>query len=104
MEAKLKGGNIMAKRKMNTQNIEETPVELKEEVETEGSVSEGVVVDCTKLNVRKAPSKESKPVTIVDSGDTLKIVDADKNFGDWYKVITNNKVSGFCMKKYVKIN
>ena len=102
----------MAKREIKTQNvenIEETKVEqvapvVEEKKEEKSSVSIGIVVDCAKLNIRKAPKKESEIVAIVDAGAELKVIDEDKHAGDWYKVITDNKVSGFCMKKYVKIN
>ena len=96
----------MAKREMKTQDVEQTKVEQtapeKKEDRT-GSVERGIVVDCSKLNIRKDPKKDAHIVLIVDAGAELKVIDSDKHKGDWYKVITANKVHGFCMKKYVKI-
>lgn len=96
----------MAKREMKTQDVEQTKVEQtvpeKKEDRT-GSVERGIVVDCSKLNIRKEPKKDAHIVLIVDAGAELKVIDSDKHKGDWYKVITANKVHGFCMKKYVKI-
>ena len=116
----------MAKREMKTQNIEETKVEqvvpeeqtepiveeqsepvvkeAKVEKKNEGSVSKGKVVECSKLNIRKAPKKDAAVAAIVDAGEILSIIDEDKATGEWYKVVTNKKIEGFCMKKYIKIN
>lgn len=100
----------MAKREMKSRNTEETKIEQEVQVEptvenkkeTDG-VELGVVVDCTKLNIRKEPKIDSHVVLVVDAGAELKVIDSDKARGDWYKVITANKVHGFCMKKYVKL-
>ena len=102
----------MAKREMKARNVEETKVEQAEVNASEaakmddsktGSIERGIVVDCSKLNIRKEPKKDAHIVLIVDAGAELKVIDSDKHKGDWYKVITANKVHGFCMKKYVKI-
>lgn len=98
----------MAKREMRTKNVEmtqnETPaVEKTETVKPEvNSVKKGIVVDCLKLNIRKDPKSDAKVVTIVDAGAKLKI-DEEGSVGDWYKVTTEKKAYGYCMKKYVKI-
>ena len=96
----------MAKREMKSQDIEQTKVEQtvpKEKDDNKGSVERGIVVDCSKLNIRKEPKKDAHIVLIVDAGAELKVIDSDKHKGEWYKVITANKVHGFCMKKYVKL-
>lgn len=106
---------------------ESTPVEEKEEVVTtidadeteeveemtevteavEEEVSEDVpedapsrygVVNCAKLNIRKGPSKNSNSLCIVESGSELEI----EHFNDeWFKVVTQEGVSGYCMRKFV---
>ena len=116
----------MAKREMKSQNVEETKVEqevieeatpvveeatieqaepvVKEKKEDkQGSIEIGVVTGCTSLNVRKKPDKDADVATIVKAGAELKVIDSDKHKGEWYKVITADKVQGFCMKKYIKI-
>lgn len=101
----------MAKREMKYRNTEETKIEnveqsapvVEETKKEESSVSLGVVVGCTKLNIRKEPKIDSHVVLVVDAGAELKVIDVEKATGDWYKVITANKVHGFCMKKYVKL-
>lgn len=99
----------MAKREMKTKPVEETKVEQSEVVANEtakpetGSVEKGIVVDCTRLNIRKEPKKDAYIKAVVDAGAELRVIDSDKHAGDWYKVITANKVHGYCMKKYVKL-
>lgn len=105
----------MAKREMKTQNteavkvvqIKNADVEVTEAVVTENKkptgITKGIVVDCEKLNIRKAPKKDSEvPVAIIDKGSKVTI-DEDKSTDDWYRVKTEKNVWGFCMKKYVKI-
>ena len=120
MEEKLKGGIFMAKREMKTNNVKEAKVEIANciteeetkveqvnsitEEKKEGSTSLGVVIDCSKLNIRKKPNKESEIVSIVDSGSNLKVIDPDKHQGEWYKVTTSKGVNGFCMRKYVELS
>lgn len=103
----------MAKREMKTQNTEEVkveqavasePVVAEKKEDKTGSIENGIVVDCSKLNIRREPKKDADIVLIVDAGAELKVIDSDKHKGDWYKVITSNKVHGFCMKKYVKLD
>lgn len=103
----------MAKREMKKRDVEETKVDLTEPATEENvvettkndveSVTKGVVVDCSKLNIRKAPKMDADIVAIIDAGATLTIIDEGKHAGEWYKVVTDKKVNGFCMKKYVKI-
>lgn len=106
----------MAKREMKSQNVEETNVESVETTETvkteevvepiakekkASGVSKGIVVDCEKLNVRKA-AKNSDIVTVIDKGSKVTI-DDDKSTDEWYRVKTEKNIWGFCMKKYIKI-
>lgn len=101
----------MAKREMKSRNTEETKIEnvvqsepvVEEPKKKESSVSLGVVVGCSKLNIRKEPKADAYVALVVDAGAELKVIDVEKAAGDWYKVITANKVHGFCMKKYVKL-
>lgn len=99
----------MAKREMRTKNVEETKAEQSEVVTNEtakpetGGVEKGIVVDCVRLKIRKEPKKEAHVVSVVDAGAELRVIDRNEHDGDWYKVITANKVHGYCMKKYVKL-
>lgn len=80
---------------------EETTNEV--EKESEEDIRSGIIDGCKKLYVRKEPSKNSEPVSIVEEGSELAI-DITHSTDDFYKVITLNGIEGFCVKGYVKIN
>ncbi len=63
----------------------------------------GKVSDCEKLNVREQPSKDSKPIEILDKDDIVEI-DMNSSTDDFYKVFTKSSKSGYCMKKFIKIS
>lgn len=76
-------------------SVEETIVEVETVV--------GVVSGCEKLNLRAEANKDSKILTILDKNTEL-IVDIDASTTeDFYKVITNAGVEGYCMKKFITI-
>ena len=77
------------------EEVEETVEPVAKPVPTTG------VVDCAKLNIRKTPAKYAEVLCVVDK-DTVLSIDNDKSTNDWYAVSTG-KVSGFCMKQFVKI-
>lgn len=65
---------------------------------TEAKVPIYGVVNCARLNIRRGPSIDTKPVSIVESGSELEI----ETFNDeWFKVLTNDGISGYCMKKFI---
>ena len=80
---------------------EETTNEV--EKESEEDIKSGIIDGCKKLYIRKEPSKNSEPVSIVEEGSELAI-DITHSTDDFYKVITLNGIEGFCVKEYVKIN
>lgn len=87
------------------QSIEKSAEDTDESVETDEEVIEpfiGTVVNCTKLNVRKEPNKESEIVCKVDSGSEL-MIDTTKSTDDWYSVCTEAGIEGFCMKEYISV-
>lgn len=57
----------------------------------------GVVIGCSKLNVRKAPKTEAKILTTINKGSTVTIHD---EIGDFYKIGDKE----YCMKKYISVN
>lgn len=63
----------------------------------------GVVCDCKKLNIRKAPNKDSDVVEVVSAGAELTIAkhSVDK---PWYRVTTADGIKGFCMREFVMIS
>ena len=95
--------------KKNSENIEniEPVVETTEEpvVETTENRTVGVVDNCTRLNVRQSPSKQSNVLTIVSKGTGLGI-NLDESTEDFYCVrvlIDNELVEGYCLKDFIEI-
>lgn len=89
---------------VNTEVVVE-PVEVKMEVDTVDTVTlpsevTGVVVNCSKLNIRSEASRNGKVVTIVNSGSTL-YIDTIKSDNEWLCVCTDDGVIGYCMRQYV---
>lgn len=62
----------------------------------------GVVCDCPKLNVRKAPSTDAGIVCTI-ARDTNVVIDRSKSNDEWYFVCTETGVEGFCMTKYISV-
>ena len=73
----------------------EAPVE--EPVVEEVKPKTGMVVGCTKLNVRKAPNTNAKVLTTINKGSSVTIHD---EVGDFYKIGDKE----YCMKKYISVN
>ena len=67
----------------------------------------GVVVDCEKLNIRAEASLFSEVLCVINKGEKVE-VDEDSSIDDFYAVIYGAdkevSVTGFCMKRYIKIN
>ena len=88
-------------------SVPETESEVKMEPETTTeAVPEipkiGTVSGCTKLNVRRKPVAGSDVISIIDAGTEVEI-DETKSTADWYKVITNVNVEGYCMRKFITV-
>ena len=62
----------------------------------------GMVIKCAVLNVRKEPSTSSEVITTIKRGDIVEINETEST-DEFYKVITNSDVSGFCMKDFIKV-
>lgn len=76
----------------------EPEVEEKVEIKSEDKpkVVNGVVVNCSKLNMRVAPNTTANIVGTLDKGETVTIL-GEK--GDFYKI----GESVYCMKKFISI-
>ena len=75
----------------------ETDEEVEEEEVLEAAPLYGIV-NCARLNVRRGPSIDTKSVCVVESGSKLEI----EYFNDeWLKVVTEDGIFGYCMKKFV---
>ena len=62
---------------------------------------EGVVVKCTKLNVRENPSKDANVVKILDRKTSV-MIDIEKSTDDFYFVYTLD-FEGYCVKDFLEI-
>lgn len=62
----------------------------------------GKVIDCTRLNVRRRPNKDSEVTCIIDV-DSIVEINENKSNDEWYRVTTDNGVYGYCMKQYISL-
>lgn len=85
------------KESINKEIIKEE--NIKEEVKR---TVKGKVIDCTRLNVRRRPNKDSEVNCIIDV-DSIVEINENKSNDEWYRVTTDNGVYGYCMKKYISL-
>lgn len=78
------------------------PVVPQPEPAKEVPVKKGVVVNCDKLNVRKAPTKGSEAIAKITKGNEVIINEAESK-GGFYKISTVSGIEGFCMKAYIEV-
>ena len=84
-----------------TETVEET-VEETEVIEdkTPDEVPKPIygVVNCSKLNIRRGPSIDTASLCIVEGGSKLDIEQFNE---EWLKVLTEDGISGYCMRKFI---
>ena len=56
------------------------------------------VVNCSKLNIRRGPSIDTTSLCIVEGGSKL---DIEQYNEEWLKVLTEDGISGYCMRKFI---
>ena len=71
-------------------------------VTPEAQVKKGIVVNCDKLKVRKAPTKGSEAIAKITKGNEVIINEAESK-GGFYKISTISGIEGYCMKAYIKV-
>ena len=87
-----------------TETVEETEVVTEEteviEDKTPDEVPKPVygVVNCSKLNIRRGPSIDTASLCIVEGGSKL---DIEQYNEEWLKVLTEDGISGYCMRKLI---
>lgn len=97
----------MAKKKNRpVDEVADTTV-IDEAIETteqpdEKAFCAGIVANCKMLNVRKDPSAKADIISIIRNGAVVEI-NNDASTEDFYKVVTDDKITGFCMKKFIEI-
>ena len=83
--------------------VEVVEPEVTQEPEEETTGLIGVVTECTKLNVRKAPNTDAAVVTTLSLGTEV-MIDEENSTEEFYKVYTGTGVEGYCMKKFINTN
>lgn len=94
----------MSKEKELERNTPETTEPAEASEAKTGAVVNvvGVVSDCKKLNIRKAPNKNADVIKIVAVDEELTI--AGHSLGKpWYRVTTADGTKGFCMCEYINV-
>lgn len=80
-----------------TETIDETPV-----VEKKPNKAKGVVVGCTKLNVREQMNTNATILCTLPASSEVRVI-VDENRDEWYHVFTETGIEGYCMKKYIQL-
>lgn len=62
----------------------------------------GVVANCLRLNIRKAPDQSADILATVKCLDELRI-DINASTDEWYSVCTATGIEGYCMTKFVVV-
>lgn len=88
--------------------VDETPVveEVEDEVVDEPvddkPIIRGVVVDCSRLNVRETPALDGVILTQI-ARSTEVIIEEDESTDEFYKVCLATGLEGYCVKQFVKM-
>lgn len=59
-------------------------------------------VKCDLLNVRVAPNPEATVAAVI-SKDSKVSINLSESTDGWYKVLTADKTTGYCMKKFIAV-
>ena len=87
-----------------TEMVEETEVVTEKTEVIENKTPDEVpkpvygVVNCSKLNIRRGPSMDTTSLCIVEGGSKL---DIEQYNEEWLKVLTEDGISGYCMRKFI---
>ena len=87
-----------------TETVEENEVVTEETEVIEDKTPDEVpkpiygVVNCSKLNIRRGPSIDTTSLCIVEGGSKLDIEQFNE---EWLKVLTEDGISGYCMRKFI---
>lgn len=87
-----------------TETVEENEVVTEETEVIENRTPDEVpkpvygVVNCSKLNIRRGPSIDTASLCIVEGGSKL---DIEQYNEEWLKVLTEDGISGYCMREFI---
>lgn len=63
----------------------------------------GKVAYCKSLNIKRKPISSSDIVCVLNTGSKLD-VDIGRSTNEWFKVVTESGIEGYCMRSFVSIN
>lgn len=92
----------MAKKKTDTKPTIKEKLDAVQEATQPDMLKAGSVTGAVRLNVRSAPRPNAPVAEIIALNDLVQ-VKTDETHKDFYAVITNSGIEGYCMKKYIKL-
>ena len=65
----------------------------------------GIVANCEKLNLRRLPLKDSDGANIITEllPGVAVVIDEDESTPNFYKVITEDGLEGYCMRQFIEV-
>ena len=66
----------------------------------------GIVANCEKLNLRRSPLKDSDGANIITEllPGVAVVIDEDESTPNFYKVITESGLEGYCMRQFIELS
>ena len=88
--------------------VEETvaePVDQPVEEAPKKETKVGIVANCEKLNLRRSPLKDSDGANIITEllPGVAVVIDEDESTPNFYKVITEDGLEGYCMRQFIEV-
>lgn len=84
------------------ETVEQPKKKTTRKKKTEPKIVKGIVFGCERLNVRIAPSKTARVVSVLKK-DAIIEVDREKSDQIFYFVKLESGRTGYCMKQYIKV-
>ena len=81
------------------------PVDQPVEESPKKETKVGIVANCEKLNLRRSPLKDSDGVNIITVllPGVVVVIDEDESTPNFYKVITEDGLEGYCMRQFIEV-
>ena len=107
MSKKKNYSKMYASEEEQTTPVEETVTAEEETVEQpvkakKPKMAKGVVCNCGRLNVREHPDTKATVLCELPVSSKVK-VDMSNKYDDWYHVVTETGVEGYCMKQFIQL-
>lgn len=77
-------------------------MELKETATTKKEPVIGLVSNCANLRVRKEPNDKAEVLGVIPV-DTEVMIEEDELTSEFYKILTDSGLEGFCMKQFITV-